>query len=498
MSAQFFTAVAAELGPDFLDTRDETLAQYGFNRLPGGDRLPAGVASPRSVEDVQALVRLAKEHGATLWPASTGLNLGLGEFSPVRETQVVVDLGRRMNRILEVNETLGYAVIEPGVTFQALRAELAARGDKLMISSTSGPPDGSVLGNALDRGAGYTPYFDHFGMTCGLEVVLPDATVLRTGDGALTGSKMASLNKSGFGPLLDGLFSQSNFGIVTSATIWLMPRPPVIRGWAFTFDEDADLEQAIELVRPLKLNNLVPTLIKVTSDVYCFGTHTTYPGYQAGESRTLPDDVRRALRTQHGVGAWTLSGAFYGPTKEAIQPSLDRVRAHFEAAGATYVPHDEIVASPILKIHLDTFSGEPTTSELGLLDWRPGGGATWFLPAAPMLGAVAQQQQEVSRRILTEYGFEYIVEFVCGPRAARALHIVVFNRADKAERKRMHECYGALIAAYDKLGYPIGRTPTDFQESAAARLPELQRVTHSIKAALDPSGVIAPGKYGIV
>src|SRR5882672_11595047 len=189
MSAQFFTAVTAELGPDFLDTGDKTLAQYGFNRLPGGDRLPAGVASPRSVEDVQALVRLAKEHGASLWPTSTGLNLGLGEFSPVRETQVVVDLGRRMNRILEVNETLGYAVIEPGVTFQALRAELAARGDKLMISSTSGPPDGSVLGNALDRGAGYTPYFDHFGMTCGLEVVLGNGEVISTGDAALPGAK---------------------------------------------------------------------------------------------------------------------------------------------------------------------------------------------------------------------------------------------------------------------------------------------------------------------
>lgn len=46
------------------------------------------------------------------------------------------------------------------------------------------------------------------------------------------------------------------------------------------------------------------------------------------------------------------------------------------ARPATYLAHEDIAASPVLKIHLDTFSGEPTESELGLLDWRPGGGAT--------------------------------------------------------------------------------------------------------------------------
>lgn len=44
---------------------------------------------------------------------------------------------------------------------------------------------GSVVGNALDRGAGYTPYGEHFSMHCGMEVVLPNGEVIRTGMGAL-------------------------------------------------------------------------------------------------------------------------------------------------------------------------------------------------------------------------------------------------------------------------------------------------------------------------
>jgi 4-cresol dehydrogenase (hydroxylating) len=498
MSARFFNAVRAELGEEAVDLTDGTLAAYGANRLPGGDRCPSGVLFPRTAREVQVIVQLANRHEVTLWPTSTGQNLGLGEFSPVRAGQAVVHLGRRMNRIVEVDETLGYAVIEPGVTFRQLRAELAARGDKFMISSTSGPPDGGILGNALDRGAGYTPYFDHFGMLCGLEVVLGNGEVISTGDAALPGAKSGHVNKSGFGPLLDGLFSQSNYGIVTRAAIWLMPRPPVIRAFAFTFPDERDLAEIIDLVRPLKMANVVPTLIKVTSSEYAFATRERYPFDRTGGATPLPEELRRELASKHGIGAWTVTGACYGPSAEAVEPTIERIRAHLEASGkATYLPHEQVAANPVLAIHLDTFSGEPTEAELGLLDWRPGGGATWFLPATPMIGAVAAEQQRVSLDILSRFGFERCVEFVCGPRAARALHVVMFNRADPAERRRMDDCYAALVAAYDGLGYPIGRTPSDWQERAMSRLPGLAAVTSAVKGALDPNRVLAPGKYGI-
>jgi 4-cresol dehydrogenase (hydroxylating) len=84
-------------------------------------------------------------------------------------------------------------MLEPGVSFQMLHDELARRGNKLMISATSGPPHGGVIGNALDRGAGYGPYFDHFGMLCGMEIVLGNGDVIRTGDGGLDTEQPAEL-----------------------------------------------------------------------------------------------------------------------------------------------------------------------------------------------------------------------------------------------------------------------------------------------------------------
>jgi 4-cresol dehydrogenase (hydroxylating) len=497
-SESFFTAAREHLSAEAVDTSPETVARYGANLLPSGEQPPSGVVFPGSAEEVQAIVRMANKHGVHLWPTSTGENRGLGLKSPVRPGQVVVDLGRRMNRIVEINETLAYAVVEPGVTYAQLYEELGRRGHKLMMDTTSGPPDGGILGNTLDKGAGYTPYFDHFGMSCGYEVVLPTGELLRTSDGALPGSKTQHLSKYGYGPFLDGLFVQSNLGIVTRMGVWLMPRPPVIRSFFFTFPEDEDLSEIIELSRPLKLNNVVPTLIKVTSDVYAFGTEETYPLDRAGGKSPLPPELRKELREKHGLGAWLVSGAFYGASEEAVQPLLERVKAHFLRSGkARYIAHAEAGKSKVLKIHIDTFSGQPTRDELGLLKWRPGSGATWFLPATPMVGQVANEHQALSRRILGEHGFEFAVEYVCGPRMSRALHILLFNRQDAEERQRAGRCFQALLQAYAEAGIPIARAPLDMQQEAMSRLEGLPDVLSRLKRALDPEGILAPGKYGI-
>ena len=80
----------------------------------------------------------------------------------------------RMNRVLEINRELAYAVVEPGVRWFDLHAALQEAGhDDLLVTI----PDlgwGSVVGNSLDNGITYMPYGQDFMAPCGMEVVLAD------------------------------------------------------------------------------------------------------------------------------------------------------------------------------------------------------------------------------------------------------------------------------------------------------------------------------------
>jgi 4-cresol dehydrogenase (hydroxylating) len=499
-AAVFFTDIAGSIGAEHVDCSDASVRFYGETTLPAGDRPPLGIVRPASAEDVRAIVLAAGRHRVPLYPVSGGWNLGMGTRAPVAAGQVVVDLGVRMGRVLEVDETLAYCVIEPGVSFQALHEDLLARGSRLMLSPTAGPPLGSVIGNALDRGAGSGPAGDHFGNACGLEIVLGNGEIIRTGDGSLD---MASLpnwhvSKYCFGPALDGLFTQSNFGIVTRMGVWLQPRPAAIRHFFFAFPDDEDIGEIIDLIRVAKFANMAPTLIRATNDLYLAGAQTPSP-VDGPPGTALSPAARRELQRQFGIGAWTISGALYGGSQAALAPSLDRLRGHFEASGrARYIDEAEARPHPVFGAALLSNAGIPGSGELGLLKWRPGNGAIWFLPGLPMRGAVARAIHAEGRAICDDHGLDYMVSNVCGPRFARSIHALIFNRDDAEERGRADSCYRRLAEAYFARGISVGRAPIDYQAfHHAHRAAPVRDAMDAIKAALDPQGIIAPGRYGI-
>ena len=171
----------------FVDESDELIGYRDPYAVVDEDYFrPSASIAADGVKEIQALLKIANDYSISLWPVSCGKNLAYGGAAPRLPGSVVLDL-KRMNRVLEVNEKFGYALVEPGVSFFDLYNYIQARGIKLWLDVPD-PGWGSVMGTTLERGAGYTPYGDDFMRQCGMEVVLADGDVVRTGMGSMPGN----------------------------------------------------------------------------------------------------------------------------------------------------------------------------------------------------------------------------------------------------------------------------------------------------------------------
>ena len=265
---------------------------------------------PASASEVAAILRICAEHKLPVWPVSTGRNWGYGSATAVREGSVLLRLAR-MNRILEVNERLAYAVIEPGVTYRQLRSHLDANHPDLWCDTTDGPPEGSVIGNALDRGLGVTHYGDHFATLCGMEVVLPTGEIVRTGGGP-EGCKTWHTHKWGVGPYVEGLFSQSNLGVVTQAGVWLMPKPEAFASFTFDLAREEDLPRLVDIVRDLALRNILTSAVHLVNDICALSVLAQYPAHLVTQHSRLPDEVLAQMRAHYLVPSWSFGGGIQG------------------------------------------------------------------------------------------------------------------------------------------------------------------------------------------
>src|SRR5260221_7064502 len=238
--AEFYPVI----GEDFVKTNRARLDQAETATFPTANRVPA-VLQPGSREEVQECLRIAASQDLKIFPISRGKNWGYGSSVPFADGCLLMDLSR-MNRILDFDEKLAYVVVEPGVTQQQLSDFLEERGGRLWMDASGATPDSSLVGNALERGFGHTPYSDHFANACCMEVVLASGEVIETGLGAFAVAKAKHVYRWGVGPFLDGLFSQSRFGIVTRLTIWLMPKPEAFGAFFLRCKSPAGLPRLIE------------------------------------------------------------------------------------------------------------------------------------------------------------------------------------------------------------------------------------------------------------
>ena len=117
-----------------------------------------------------------------------------------------------------------------------------------------------------------------------------------------------------------------------------------------------------------------------------------------------------------------------------------------------------------LRVAIDSMDGRPSANELGMLQWRPGSGNSWFLPGTPMVGKQALALDRLGRAIFAKHGMDYIVMHVASARFARGLHVLVWNKDDKNENARADACYRELAETFARHGVGVGRAPADYHD----------------------------------
>jgi 4-cresol dehydrogenase (hydroxylating) len=485
----------------------------------------SAVLKPASAEEVAAVVKIANRFRIPLYPISTGKNQTYGGAAPTLSGSVVVDL-KRMNRVLAVDEDRHFALVEPGVTYFDLYRHIKDHGLKVWIDA----PDtgwGSLVGNALERGVGYTsgPFRDHFGSHCGMEVVLPTGEILRTGMGALPGADSWQDFKYGVGPAVDGLFAQANFGIVTKMGFWLMPQP---EAWLTGFASCQHYDDFSAMVKAI--NHLEDAGITTGKPVWtCTAYHPFEGNLPSAEPRpstaelmangwpSMEAIVKHAR--QHGGHAWRVNMQFYGPPK-VVQAKWDYmceyVAAHVPESTFQY---GELLTFPLtaeqekrLRMvnfgvpNLSIFEKSPEVVAAEELH-APGQNFADFLAVVPRTAEAFMKAQRILHDSQLEAGAPWATTpyhpplcwfhrtFLIG-----APVVSLFKGAPDANAKarRLYATYVKNMAA---AGFAPYRANPAMQDLLARQFSfgdhALLRLQERLKDAVDPNGVIAPGRYGV-
>ncbi len=519
------------LGSQSVST-DTTLLHQATVNCIGVTRSVPAILYPESTAAVVELVRIAAQHQVPLYPYSTGRNWGYGSANPVKDGCVLVDLSR-MDKIVDFDAETGLLTVEPGVTQRMLNAYLKEHHHSFLIPVTGAGPDCSLLGNALERGYGITPYSDHFGAVMNMEVVLPNGEVYRSMLTGLGGEAIDKAFKYGMGPYTDGLFTQSNLGIITQMTIALAPRPERVEAFFFSVKKAEDLELAVEKVRQvLREVGTVTGSINLMNKHRVLSMSESYPKDQLGADGLIPDDVLKAMMQRNQVMEWTGVGAIYGnknvvaavrgEIKRILRPvakrlvffTPDLVRFLCRMANALPVVRNLHLVNILATLNktMQLFAGEPSEIALPLAYWRSGRlpeqgqpmnpaqdgcGLIWYSPLIPMKPGLVRQYVEMTAKICIEHRIEPLITLTSvSDRCFDSTVPILFNRHDEAEVARAMACYHALFEAGRQLGFVPYRLGVQSM-AALNREKAVPGLLVAIKNALDPHGIIAPGRYGL-
>lgn len=440
------------LPPDIVVSDPDVAAAYSHDQSRFTDHaVPRAVLMPRSTEEVSQCLKMAHDHRIPVVPRGAGSGLSGGANA---STDCLVLSVHRMNQILEVDAADRFAVVQPGVITASLRA--AAKEVGLFYPPDPGSVEMSTVGgNAATNAGGMCCV--KYGVTAdfviGLEVVLADGRVMRTGRRTVKGVAGYDLTHLFVG-------SEGTLGVITEVTVRLVPEPGPSHTLVASF---SSLKDAGAVVSEVTRAGLTPSLLEILD-------RTTVRAVDQMAHMGLGEDVEALLLVQ-------------SDDKHA-DVLLGRVSAICEDQGVSDLAHSSDPAESAMLLEARRLA-LPALERLG--DWLLDDVAVPRSRIVEFIVAV----EEISSRLGLTIG-------VFGHAGDGNLHpTVIFDDADADSRAATLRAFEEMTRKALELGgtitgeHGVGRLKRDW---LARELDPVAATVHgTIKSALDPRGILNPG-----
>lgn len=522
------------LGSDAVESTLAGLAKFKSSTIGVSREVPV-VLRPANTSEIVDIVKIANRFRVHLYPVSTGRNWGYGDSSPVTNGCVVVDLSR-MNQIIEFQDlsTYGVATIQPGVTQQSLHDFLTANSLPYMTPTHGGGPECSILGNALERGYGITPITNHFEAVTSLTAVLGNGTVHNSLFESIGAPAIGDRRKSQVGPDIDGLFAQSNFGIVTQAKVRLPRRPKHVAAFFFRLRSNEDMANLASQIREVLFEFHPKTVgaINVMNSLRVLAMIAPYPIDKVGPGSTIGMEHLHRLATSHDIPPWLGVGSLFGSSRSSIQRAFRSIKKRFGKVAFRVIWLDEcrvnrtdvalrLLPSVVSKKYrpllesirsfLKVAAGEPSRVALPLVYWRSGKrldsnqalnpqkdgcGIIWYAPYVAIERQRVDSFREMVEVTCRRFGIEPLITFTTvDDQTFDATIPILFDRGNPEAVSRAKACYETLFQEGVKIGAVPYRFGIGQMQSLIDLAPNYWKNVKSLRDAFDPNGIIAPSRY---
>ncbi|RUS94720.1 4-cresol dehydrogenase [Dulcicalothrix desertica PCC 7102] len=490
----------AVLTSDYLLTDTATLSTYEQATFSTTQRVYA-VLRPETVGQVQECLKIANQYKTPLYPISRGKNWGLGSRVPVQDNCTILDLSR-INRIIDYNEKLAYITIQPGVTFRQVYEFLKEQNSKLFISVIGGSPEASVIGNTLERGDGSGPLGERVAHVCNFEIILPTGECIHTDFGRFANASAKAVNRWGVGPALDGLFSQSNLGIVTQMTVWLTPLPKFFQTFNCVIQDSGHLSNFIDKLQPLILQDAIRSNCFTFWNSYKFlARQGRYPWQIMGEKTPL------CLKELKRFERWLGTGCLYSASREqglAIRKLIEETFTG-QVESLSFMDQDNhndlLINNSSLGVPTDqnirsTYWRKKTSLPQNINPDRDLCGVVWLCPILPFDGQVITQAIYTIETTVNKYGFEPNIAISCiSGRSVQIFIAIMFDRDVPFEDERAMSCHDHLLQLLTQDGHIPYRLGIQSMNSLPRTQDDYGKLMQTLKQTLDPNDILAPGRY---